>query len=169
MLLQESGISGSIAISLIHSTSPHWRKYQTERCEGVTSASPQPWHLGWKFGEEKCSRYLHPPKKHQEKQVWSHDSPKCDPYTNSCGTEEFLPTLQSPQDVLSLGTCQKGTLWSQKSLWTAIIIIIIIIIRYFHLQSPFETSANRSPHLLVKEDNNFSPVDPQGWQRFLGG
>lgn len=74
-----------------------------------------------------------------------------------------------PTGYLVIRDMSKGTLWSQQSLWTAKIITVIRIFRYFHLQSPFKPSANRSPELLVKEDNNYNSADTQGWQRFLGG
>lgn len=109
--IRKSGISGFIAIFSIHST---FRiKQPLVNVWPVPAHSPDsPWRTGWIFGGEKYPRYLHPPKKHQEKQVWSHAStkfcPKCDLYTHSCGTEESLPTLQSPQDIWSSGTCQKA-------------------------------------------------------------
>lgn len=92
--------------------SPVWR---CDQCQPTALTSH--WHTGWKTSGAKPPWDFHPPKNHQEKQVWGRAStkfcPKCDPFIHSCGAEELLPTLQSPQDILSLRTCQKRTVWSQ--------------------------------------------------------
>lgn len=167
-------ISEFVAISMVHSTFPHWRKDQTASSVKVCLApAHSPDTLDGNLVGTNVPGTSILPKTTRTSRSEAMPPPSFAQNLNlshiPVGQRNCFQPFRAHKDILSSGTGGKGTLWP---LWTAIIIIILIILIIlinFHSQSTFKTSADTSPQLLVKENNNYSPADIQGWQGFLGG